>query len=218
MSATATPAPPPFATGTRVPDTAFLRERGLPPDGTALSADEYQTLSLGSNLLMEWVDGRIEYLPMPSRTHQQIVRRFGNRIEAHLFAEGFTPEILVSPFTVWVAGRKREPDVCAMLDADDPRAAEEAWAGADFLMETVSPDDPDRDHVAKRLDYAAAGVTEYWIVDPRDGHRAITVLTLDRAAAPPAYREHGVFRDGEAATSVLLPGFAVDVTGCLDGR
>ncbi len=54
-------------------------------------------------------------------------------------------------------------------------------------------------------EYLALGITEYWIVDPLE--QRITVLALDGQA----YRVHGIFAPGERATSVLLPGFEVDV-------
>ncbi len=73
-------------------------------------------------------------------------------------------------------------------------------------MEVVSPDDPQRDTVTKRREYAQAGIPEYWIVDPRE--EQITVLTLDGQR----YAVHGQFGMGETATSVLLDGFQVSVT------
>lgn len=47
-----------------------------------------------------------------------------------------------------------------------------------LVMEVVSggPQDRKRDLVIKRAEYAAAGIPEYWIVDPES--RRITVLTL----------------------------------------
>ena len=72
------------------------------------------------------------------------------------------------------------------------------------------PDDPERDTKVKRADYAEAGIPEYWIVNPED--ETITVLTL----SDDSYREHGVFRRGSVATSVLLQGFVVDVDAVLD--
>jgi Uma2 family endonuclease len=62
-----------------------------------------------------------------------------------------------------------------------------------------------RFYVEKRTDYAAAGIAEYWIVDPQE--RKITVLTL----AGTDYREHGVFVMHEDASSVLLDGFTCGV-------
>jgi Uma2 family endonuclease len=46
---------------------------------------------------------------------------------------------------------------------------------------------------------------EYWIVDPRQ--EQITVLKLEGKR----YVEHGVFKPGARATSVLLKGFGVAV-------
>ena len=74
----------------------------------------------------------------------------------------------------------------------------------------MSPDDPDRDVVEKRSDYAEARIPEYWIADPRD--ETITVLVLDGDA----YVEHGVHALGDAAASRLLDGFVADVTAVFD--
>jgi Uma2 family endonuclease len=68
----------------------------------------------------------------------------------------------------------------------------------DLVVEVVSPDDPGRDFVPKRGDYAEAGIPEYWIVEP--GTETITVLTL----AGGAYVEHGVFdRKAHASSDTI---------------
>ena len=78
------------------------------------------------------------------------------------------------------------------------------------MAEVVSPDNPDRDLVDKRMDYAEAGIPEYWIADPRD--ETIRVLTLQDTG----YTEHGVYRRGETAASPLLAGFAAEVSAVFD--
>ncbi len=82
------------------------------------------------------------------------------------------------------------------------------------MMEVVIGDDDDRrrDLVIKRDEYARAGISEYWIVDPRD--EQITVLHLARKR----YVVHGEFGKGATATSHLLPGFTVNVTAALSGE
>lgn len=60
------------------------------------------------------------------------------------------------------------------------------------------------------VDYAEAGIPEYWIVNPEE--ETTTVLSLQGEA----YVSHGIFRRGEVATSVLLAGFAADVSAVLD--
>ena len=72
-------------------------------------------------------------------------------------------------------------------------------------MEVVNPDDPRRDTVTKRREYAQAGIPEYWIADPTNA--SITVLTLRGQE----YALHGEYLAGEEALSVLLQGFKVDV-------
>jgi Uma2 family endonuclease len=75
-------------------------------------------------------------------------------------------------------------------------------------MEVVSDDEEsrERDLNKKRLDYAQGGIPEYWIVDPQE--KQITVLVLDGES----YATHGIFREGQQASSKLLSGFAVDVS------
>ena len=80
----------------------------------------------------------------------------------------------------------------------------------DLVMEVVSEDDPERDYVKKREDYARGGVAEYWIVDPQ--RQEIAVLNL----AGKRYETHGVFRPGEEASSRLLDGFSVPVKSVFD--
>lgn len=87
------------------------------------------------------------------------------------------------------------------------RRGEAFWRGADLAMEVVSPDDAKRDLEVKREEYAAAGIQEYWIVDPRD--RSITHLVLDQSGQP--YTEIGRFVVGDEVESRLLQGLRVNV-------
>ena len=109
-------------------------------------------------------------------------------------------------------GKYREPDLLAVLDATDPRIGDAFWRGADLVMEIVSPDQPERDLVVKRADYAEGGIPEYWIVNPLD--ETITVLRLTDIG----YTEYGIFGRGATATSALLPAFAVAVDAVLDAK
>jgi len=85
---------------------------------------------------------------------------------------------------------------------------EQFWDGADLVMEVVSPDDPQRDYIGKRRDYAAAGVSEYWIVDLVK--KTITTLKLVRRK----YQTHGVFKRGEITSSALVKGFEANTSKC----
>ena len=77
--------------------------------------------------------------------------------------------------------------------------------GADLVMEVVSPSNPDLDYNIKRIEYAQAGIPEYWLVDPQERH--IIVYALEGKA----YRQAGLYGAGTVAASVLLPGWSVVV-------
>jgi Uma2 family endonuclease len=98
-----------------------------------------------------------------------------------------------------------------MLKEHAGRIGEDYWDRADLVVEVVSDDDEDRrrDLQTKRREYARAGIPEYWIVDPREA--CIEVLRLSGKR----YVARGRFPRGAAATSLVLPEFAVDVSTAL---
>ena len=100
----------------------------------------------------------------------------------------------------------RLPDVVYLGKENDSARHNRVWDGADLVMEIVSDDDKDRqrDYQAKSAEYAAAGIAEYWIVDPHE--RCVLVNRLEGQQ----YALAGKYSQG-AATSVLLPEFSVDV-------
>jgi Uma2 family endonuclease len=174
------------------------------PDQGDLSESDYLTLTKHTRVLAEFSDGFIEVLPMPTTAHQRIVRYLISLLIA--FAADGRGEVLFAPLRVRLRpGKFREPDVVFMLAAHFDRIKNEYWDGADLVMEVVSEDDPDRDVIEKRREYAEAGIPEYWIVDPR--HRSITVLKLEGQQ----YVVHGEFDPGSRATSALLERFEADV-------
>jgi Uma2 family endonuclease len=173
------------------------------------SVEQYLKLTNQTNRLIEFTDGVIEVLPMPTKYHQAVSRVLFLALIAVMQQIG--GDVFYAPLRVEVRpGKFREPDLLLVMDKDDPRAQDEYWTGADLVVEIVSPDKPKRDTEEKPIDYAEAGITEYWIVNPLKS--TITVLTLDGEA----YIEHGVFQRGERATSRLLGDFSVSVDAVLD--
>jgi Uma2 family endonuclease len=175
---------------------------------------ERDYLDLDTNQLVEFSNGYVEFLPMPTTPHQRIVSFLLRVLHAFATAENLG-EVLFAGVRVRLWEEKyREPDVVFMQTAHASQITDDYWIGADLVMEVVSGSDSDRrrDLEKKRAEYARAGIPEYWIVDPELGQ--ITVLVLDG----PAYAVHCVFGQGQRATSKLLPGFAVDVTAALAGK
>jgi Uma2 family endonuclease len=173
--------------------------------------EQYLTLTNQTNHLIEFSDGAIEVLPMPTSGHQVILLLLYDLFRAIVQRAG--GKVLVAPLRLQVRpGKFREPDILMLRDANDPRYQDAFWLGADLVVEIVSPDRPERDTEEKPRDYAEAGIPEYWIVNPLTD--TITVLTL----VEDAYAEHGVFHRGDKATSKLLEGFSVNVDEVFDAR
>ncbi len=166
--------------------------------------EQYLTLTNHCHRLIEFTDGCIEVLPMPTQRHQAISRFLFLALVSVVRNGG--GDVYYAPLRLRIRdGKFREPDLLLVRDASDPRCRDEYWLGADLVMEVVSPDDPDRDRVVKRSDYAEANIPEYWIVNPID--ETVTVLVL----VDGDYREHGVFRSGARADSPNLPDFSISV-------
>lgn len=168
---------------------------------------EEEYLSLGTNWMIEFEDGCVEVLPMPTVAHQRIAEFFADALKAYLKKRRIGGDVLGATLPVRLRrGKYREPDV-VYLKPGRVRDADDQPNGADLVVEVVSPGEQhrERDLVTKRDEYAAAGIPEYWMIDPQE--RTITVLTAVRKK----YRVHGEFTSGSRATSVLFPDFQLDV-------
>jgi len=177
------------------------------------TVEQYLRLTDHTNRLLEFSDGELELLPWPTDNHQAISKFLYCALFPHM--EQIGGVVLFAALRLLIReGKFREPDLMLLLDANDPRRDNRYWRGADLVIEIVSEDDPERDTVAKRADYAEGGIPEYWIVNPAEG--TVTVLSL--VAERGEYAEHGVFRRGQTATSHLLPDFGVQVSAIFDAH
>jgi len=167
---------------------------------------EAEYLALDTNQLVELANGCLEVLPMPTPFHQRIVKFLFSLLDAFVTAHGLG-EVFFAPMPIHLMpGKYREPDIM-YLRPERLRDLHKQPEGADLVMEVVSEgtENRRRDLEIKPQEYAAAGIAEYWIVDPQE--QRITVMTLDGST----YRVHGEFGPGTTATSVFFPGFAVAV-------
>ena len=169
---------------------------------------EAEYLALDTNRLIELSDGCLEFLPMPTPFHQVLMLFVLDALRGFAKEHNVKGEILPAPLRVRTVERAiREPDIVfvrpeRIVDLHRPPN------GADLVVEIVSPGEEarERDLQTKRDEYARAGISESWIVDPEA--ETVTVLALDGES----YRVHGEFHKGQSADSVLLAGFALDVS------
>ncbi len=181
----------------------------FPPQGGWTEAD-YRALDAKRSL--EFKDGNLEVLPIPTVSHELIVRYLfrllSTFVDAHRLGEVFFAGMKWRPRE----GLIRMPDVMFVASENLHRVNERAFAHFDLTMEVVGPDAESykRDYADKRIDYAEYGVREYWIVDPQE--QRILVHTLENGR----YRLHAEYLPGMQASSLLLAGFATDVAAVFD--
>ena len=121
-----------------------------------------------SDVHAEWVDGEVILLMTASNRHQDLVdwliailRMF---VETHNLGW-----VRSAPFNMQMptVGRGREPDILFVASSrlhivQDSNLSE----AADLVIEIVSPESVGRDRGEKFVEYEAAGVREYWLIDP----------------------------------------------------
>lgn len=121
-----------------------------------------------TNVHAEWVQGEVIQLMTASDKHQDLVRWLISILS--LFVETHNLGWLrPAPFNMQLPhlDRGREPDILFVSRDRLEIVQETHLAGAaDLVIEIVSPESVGRDRGEKFVEYEAAGVREYWLVDP----------------------------------------------------
>src|SRR5262245_61082852 len=112
---------------------------------------------------VEYVNGRLEVLPMPTQSHQFIIDYVYEMLKAFVRSHALGV-VLFCGMKIRVSNslrpKYRDADVVFMKKEHASRRHEKFWDGADLTMEVVSGDRKDRkrDLVTKVKEYAAAGI------------------------------------------------------------
>lgn len=124
--------------------------------------------ALPDGIRAELIDGKLYYIPTPTRTHQKIAGEMYLAAAAHLKAYSKECEVYIAPFGVYLNGDDSlyvEPDLSIIRDTS--RLSERGCMGApDWIIEVVSAPTRKTDYAVKLNKYRESGVKEYWIVDP----------------------------------------------------
>jgi len=171
---------------------------------------ESDYLNLDGGPLVEFESGVVEVLDLPTKEHQRIVQFLFVLLRAFVSAQCHG-EVFVAPLPVRLSpGKFREPDII-YVDADRGEY-KGVPDGADLVVEVVSPsaDGRRRDTQTKVTEYAAAGISEYWIIDAE-----METITINKLVNH-SYDAVLSFRRGEIAKSQRLPGFEVRVDDVLN--
>ncbi|GHV82016.1 hypothetical protein AGMMS49991_05740 [Spirochaetia bacterium] len=154
----------------------------------ALDYSQYYTyadvLEWDESVRAEIIDGDVYMMAPPLTEHQRILgkiyRIIGN------FLEGKRCQVFPAPFGVRLFPRDNlsdgtfvEPDIVVICDSSklDARGCNGA---PDLIIEILSPSNRSHDKLVKFQKYLAAGVREYWIVDPEEQLVHVHILDAGR--------------------------------------
>lgn len=176
--------------------------------GRRMSFDDFQRAEPQSGHNYELGRGVVEVTDIPGRAHALVLDEIETELRAyrrkhkgkiHFMGSGSAAKLELPEFE-----SERHPDCSVYLTpmpVDD--YPWDKWT-PEIAIEVVSPGSlaRQRDYVTKREEYLAAGVSEYWIVDPQE--RAIMQLQRhgDR------WNERRLIA-GQSLESPRLPGFGL---------
>jgi Uma2 family endonuclease len=174
-----------------------------PPPGERWTIADYERLP-DDGLRYELLEGELRITPA-SGTFQQTV---SGALFFHLFqrvqrlnqGRGFTApvDVELGPATIV------QPDLVVIrLDGAATITPQRIVGPPDLVAEIVSPGTASYDRREKRDLYAAAGMREYWIVDP--GSRTVELLILDGAL----YRAEHVYGGRVVLPSSVIGAWSV---------
>lgn len=151
--------------------------------------------------------------PSPNFFHQITLRNLFRRFDAFV-VEHDLGEVLFAPFDVLLEfdGETKtvEPDLLFISNArmGQLRDKKRLYGPPDLVVEILSPSNAHHDLIRKRDLYEAAGVSEYWIVDPKVQRVDVFVQGEDGFALDQR-------TEGRVA-SRILDGLTMDVSGLFE--
>lgn len=135
-----------------------------------MSWEEY--LATPAHPRHEWVDGVVVVSPDPGWRHQRISRKLANLFDD---VEGLFGSI--SGNIKLPGNRVRVPDAYATRKPEGVFIEQPV-----LVVEVLSPSTRTEDLLRKAPEYAAAGISQYWVVDPDDRSLEVHQLADERWA------------------------------------
>ncbi len=153
----------------------------------------------------EWVRGEVIITSPASRRHQEISGFLISIMQ--VFVEAHNSGWLCSaPFLMRLEDSAREPDLLFLAAQHQERLCETYLDGpADLAVEIISPESFGRDRGDKFYEYEAAGIPEYWLIDPLRERAEFYQLDEQGRYQLVVPDEDGVYHAAQ------LPGFAFPV-------
>ncbi|MBC7225975.1 MAG: Uma2 family endonuclease [Thermoflexales bacterium] len=168
--------------------------------------DVYLDLANRGNAYVELDNGRVVFHMMPTVSHQTVVLNLASALRTYARALPAPGRVLIAPAPIRLWPLKiREPDVAYYKAEHLDRVGEQVSGIPDFVAEVLSPSTQMLDTGPKMLEYALAGIPEYWLVDPE--RRTVAIYVLEGTA----YRLAGEYSADQRVAAQTLPGFSLEV-------
>ena len=144
--------------------------------------------ALPEDVRAELIDGTLYFMATPTSTHQALVTRLSQKLQAHIDRNHGSCMCFVSPFSVQLDRDDRtmlEPDVSVICSRDRIRRFG-CYGAPDYVAEVLSPSTKMKDMVIKLAKFYGAGVREAWFIDP-DRRQIAAYHDLQHESVPQIY-------------------------------
>ena len=177
----------------------------LPPPAR-IDFETFLTWSDGDSRA-EWVDGEVVRLSPNNLDHQDLLDFIHDLVKRHVRAHGLGRTFLAGALMrLPTRPSGREPDMLFVATEHLDRLTPTYINGpADLVVEIVSPESTARDRGEKFVEYEAAGIPEYWLIDPLRQDALLYQLSHDGFYQRGPIDAEGIYR------SAVLPGFWLQV-------
>ena len=129
---------------------------------------------------IELIDGVIYLMSSPRIRHQAVLSKIFTTLYNYVDEKGGPCMVFPAPIDVQLDRDEKTmvvPDVVVVCDPGILHEGE-VFGAPDFIAEVLSPSTRMRDMMLKLNKYKAAGVREYWVVDPKK--RIVTVFWFEK--------------------------------------
>ena len=163
-------------TGRRYQDSYPLLPYKRQGEYTAADRDR-----LPEDVRTELIDGVIYDMASPKAVHQIILMELSSQLHAQIGKCGKDCMVFVAPSDVWLTNDDKnivQPDIYVICDFSMISEDGYTKGAPPFIVEILSPSTRSKDLLLKTYKYHAAGVKEYWIVDPEK--KRVTVYDFEQ--------------------------------------